>query len=96
MGEILALAASLEDLGHKTNNKTVSILSETLNEATRVIFKQQKIALARSTRTGQPRKPFLPRPVLGTSTGPTKRRRGTSSAICKIGAATRSKRNNDH
>lgn len=42
MGEILALAASLEDLGHKTNNKTVSILSETLNEATRVFLNNRK------------------------------------------------------
>ncbi|MCY3683181.1 MAG: NADP-dependent isocitrate dehydrogenase [Gemmatimonadetes bacterium] len=42
MGEILALAASLEDLGHKTNNKTASILSETLNEATRVFLNNRK------------------------------------------------------
>ena len=42
LGEILALAASLEDLGHKTNNKTASILSETLNEATRVFLNNRK------------------------------------------------------
>ena len=42
MGEILALAASLEDMGHKTNNKTASILSETLNEATRVFLNNRK------------------------------------------------------
>ena len=96
LGEILALAASLEDLGHTTNNKTASILSETLNEATRVFLNNRKIALARSTRIGQPRKPFLPRTVLGAGTGSTKRRPGTSSAICKISTATRSKRNNDH
>ncbi|MDE2700730.1 MAG: NADP-dependent isocitrate dehydrogenase, partial [Gemmatimonadota bacterium] len=42
MGEILALAASLEDLGHKTNNKTASILSETLNEATRIFLNNRK------------------------------------------------------
>ena len=42
LGEILALAASFEDLGHKTNNKTASILSETLNEATRVFLNNKK------------------------------------------------------
>ncbi len=42
LGEILALAASLEDLGYKTNNKTASILSETLNEATRVFLNNRK------------------------------------------------------
>ena len=42
MGEILALAASLEDLGHKTDNKTASILSETLNEATSVFLNNRK------------------------------------------------------
>ena len=42
LGEILALAASLEDLEHKTNNKTASILAETLNEATRVFLNNRK------------------------------------------------------
>lgn len=42
MGEILALAASLEDLGYKTNNKTASILAETLDEATRVFLNNRK------------------------------------------------------
>ena len=42
LGEILALAASLEDLGHTTNNKTASILAETLNEATRVFLNNRK------------------------------------------------------
>ena len=42
LGEILALAASLEDLGHKTSNKTASILAETLNEATRVFLNNRK------------------------------------------------------
>ena len=42
LGEFLALAASLEDLGYKTNNKTASILAETLNEATRVFLNNRK------------------------------------------------------
>ena len=42
LGEILALAASLEDLGHKTNNKTASILAETLDEAPRVFLNNRK------------------------------------------------------
>ena len=42
LGEILALAASLEDMGHNTNNKTASILAETLNEATSVFLNNRK------------------------------------------------------
>ena len=42
LGEILALAASLEDLGYKTNNKTASLLAKTLNEATRVFLNNRK------------------------------------------------------
>lgn len=34
LGEFLALAVSLEDLGHKTSNKKALVLAETLNEAT--------------------------------------------------------------
>ena len=34
LGEFLALAVSLEDLGHKTNNDKALVLAETLNEAT--------------------------------------------------------------
>ena len=34
LGEFLALAVALEDLGRKTNNKDALILSETLNQAT--------------------------------------------------------------
>ena len=33
LGEFLALAVSLEDLGHKTGNEKVLVLSETLNQA---------------------------------------------------------------
>lgn len=34
LGEFLALAVALEDLGHKTNNEKALILGETLNQAT--------------------------------------------------------------
>ncbi len=34
LGEFLALAVSLEELGHKTNNEKALVLAETLNEAT--------------------------------------------------------------
>ena len=34
LGEFLALAVSLEDLGTKTNNSKTLVLAETLNEAT--------------------------------------------------------------
>ena len=34
LGEFLALAVSLEDIGHKTNNAKALVLAETLNQAT--------------------------------------------------------------
>jgi isocitrate dehydrogenase len=42
LGEFMALAASLEHLGEKYNNKKASILSETLDEATEVFLKENR------------------------------------------------------
>lgn len=42
LGEFLALAASLEDLGHKANDGRIKILADALNEATREFLNARK------------------------------------------------------
>src|SRR5690606_13380748 len=42
LGEFLALAVSLEDLGEKTNRKDIKVLAETLNNATGKILVNDK------------------------------------------------------
>ncbi len=50
LGEFLALAVSLEDLGIKTGNKKATILAETLDTATGMLLDNKK---GPSTRTGE-------------------------------------------
>lgn len=50
LGEFLALAVSLEDLGQKTDNKKAKILAETLDTATGMLLDNNK---GPSTRTGE-------------------------------------------
>ena len=42
LGEFLALAASLEDLGRKTDDERIKILADALNEATREFLNEKK------------------------------------------------------
>ncbi len=50
LGEFLALAVSMEDLGQKTGNKKATILAQTLDEATGQLLDHNK---GPSTRTGE-------------------------------------------
>jgi isocitrate dehydrogenase len=50
LGEFLALAVSLEDIGDKTNNSKVKILARTLDEATGTLLDNNK---SPSPRTGE-------------------------------------------
>ena len=50
LGEFLALAVSLEDLGHKTGNRKAAILARTLDEATGKLLDNRK---SPSARTGE-------------------------------------------
>ncbi|MDM0069572.1 NADP-dependent isocitrate dehydrogenase [Variovorax sp. J31P207] len=50
LGEFLALAVSLEDLGQKTGNKKAKVLAETLDTATGMLLDNNK---GPSTRTGE-------------------------------------------
>ncbi len=50
LGEFLALAVSLEDIGDKTGNKKAKILAKTLDDATGTLLENRK---SPSTRTGE-------------------------------------------
>jgi isocitrate dehydrogenase len=50
LGEFLALAVSLEDLGQKTGNKKAKVLAETLDTATGMLLDNNK---GPSTKTGE-------------------------------------------
>jgi isocitrate dehydrogenase len=50
LGEFLALAVSLEDLGIKHDNKRAAVLAHTLNEATRILLENNK---SPSRKTGE-------------------------------------------
>jgi isocitrate dehydrogenase len=50
LGEFLALAVSMEDLGQKTGNKKATILAQTLDDATGQLLDHNK---GPSTRTGE-------------------------------------------
>ena len=73
LGEFLALAVSLEDLGIKTGNEKAKILARTLDAATGKLLDNRQEPVAQDRRAGQPRKPVLPGDVLGA--GNWRRRR---------------------
>jgi len=69
LGEFLALAVSLDHLGEKTGNAKAKVLGATLDDAT------TQYLLTNKRRHRQPRQPLLPRPLLGSGFGCSKRRR---------------------
>jgi isocitrate dehydrogenase len=76
LGEFLALAVSLEDLGLKTGNAKAKMLAKTLDAATGQAAGQQQEPIAQDRTAGQPRQPVLPGHVLGPGAGRADRRRG--------------------
>ena len=95
LGEFLALAVSLEDLGIKTGNNQAKILAQTLDAATRQAAGQQQEPVAQDRSARQPRQPVLPRAVLGPGTGRADRRRGSRQAIRPARQAARGQRAGD-
>jgi hypothetical protein len=69
LGEFLALAVSLEDLGIKTGNAKAQAAGQDAGRRHRQAARQQQVALAQDRRARQPRQPVLPRHVLGAGTG---------------------------
>ncbi len=85
LGEFLALAVSLEDLGIKTGNDKAKILAKTLDDATGKLLDNNKSPSPKHRRAGQPRQPVLPGDVLGAGAGGADRRRGTAGAFRAAG-----------
>ena len=85
LGEFLALAVSLEDLGIKTGNAKAKILAKTLDAATGKLLDNNKSPVAQDRRARQPRQPVLPRDVLGAGAGGADRGRGAAGALRAAG-----------
>ena len=95
LGEFLALAVSLEDLGLKTGNNKAKILSKTLDSATGKLLDNNKNPVAQDRSAGQPRQPVLPGPVLGPGTGRADRRRRTRRQVRAAGQEAGRQRGRD-
>jgi isocitrate dehydrogenase len=66
LGEFLALGVSIEDLGHKTGNKTALTLAGGARSGERPDSGERQVTTAEGGRDRQPRQSFLSRDVLGT------------------------------
>ena len=69
LGEFLALAVSIEDLGTKTGNAKALVLADALDRANGTDPRQRQVAAAQGRRARQSRQPFLPGDVLGAGAG---------------------------
>ena len=85
LGEFLALAVSLEDLGLKTGNDKAKILARTLDAATGKLLDNNKSPSPKTGAAGQPRQPVLPGDVLGTGAGRAEGRPGPGRALRAAG-----------
>jgi hypothetical protein len=74
LGEFLALAVSLEDLGIKTGNAKAKILARTLDAATGKLLDNRKSPSPKTGELDNPRQPVLPRDVLGAGVGRHRRK----------------------
>ena len=83
LGEFLALAVSLEDLGIKTGNAKAKIAGQDAGRRHRQAAGQQQEPIAEDRRARQPRQPVLPGAVLGAGTGGADRRRRTGGATSR-------------
>ena len=81
LGEFMAIAVSLEDVGFKHHNKKAMILGKTLDEATGKLLDNNKRALAQDRPAGQPRQPLLSRLVLGAGARRADRGHGTEGLL---------------
>ena len=91
LGEFLALAVSIEDLGTKTGNAKALVAGRGARPGQRTDPRQRQVAAAQGRRDRQPRQPLLPGDVLGAGAGrsdagrraaapPSRRSRSNSSS----------------
>jgi hypothetical protein len=95
LGEFLALAVSLEDLGIKTGNAKAKVLAKTLDAATGKLLDNNKNPSPQDRPAGQPRQPVLPGDVLGAGAGRADRRRRTGRQVRPAGQAAGRERAED-
>ena len=94
LGEFLALAVSLEDLGLKTGNQRGQDPGQDAGRSHRALAGQQQEPFAQDRPARQPRQPVLPGHVLGPGLGRADRRRCAGQAVCASGQATDRQRRN--
>ena len=95
LGEFLALAVSLEDLGMKSGNAEGQAAGQDAGRRHRQAARQQQVAVAAHRRARQPRQPVLPGAVLGAGTRrnrPRTRRCRRSSRRWRARSPTTSRR----
>ena len=95
LGEFLALAVSIEDLGAKTGNAKAAGGGRRAGPRQRPHPRKRQVAAAQGRRTGQPRQPLLPGAVLGPRARRSDRRRrvaGASSRRSRASSSGRSRR----
>ena len=81
LGEFLALAVSIEDLGVKTGNAKARGGGRRAGPRERSDPGQRQVAAAQGRRAGQPRQPLLPGAVLGPGPGRSDRRRRAEAVV---------------
>jgi isocitrate dehydrogenase len=85
LGEFLALAVSLEDLGIKTGNNKAKILAKDAGCGHRQAAGQQQEPVAQDRPAGQPWQPVLSGHVLGAGTGRADRGQAPASPLRAAG-----------
>ena len=85
LGEFLALAVSLEDLGMKTGNAQGQDAGQDAGRGHRPAAGQQQGPQPQDRPVGQPRQPVLPGHVLGPAPGSADRRQGLGRPLRAVG-----------
>ena len=81
LGEYLALAVSIEDLGTKTGNAKALAVAAALDRGQRQGPRQRQVAAAEGRRDRQPRQPLLPGDVLGACAGRSSEGAGAAEPV---------------
>ena len=85
LGEFLALAVSLEDLGHQDRQRQGQDPGQDARRRHRQTTRQPQVAVAEDRRARQPRQPVLPRDVLGAGAGDAEGRRRARGTLRAAG-----------
>jgi hypothetical protein len=96
LGEFLALAVSLEDLGTQDRQRQGEDPREDAGRCHRQAARQPQGPLHPHRRTRQPRQPVLPRHLLGAGAGRAERGQGTAGAFRAAGEGPGRERAEDH